>query len=288
MPSIPRRFLLRRTGVIAACACALALLVAPRAEADPVSIAPPVISGTLQVGQTLSVTKGEWTDPSSPITSYSYEWLRCEQSICVIISGATSSTYTLQDADDGQSIDAAVEAMDAQGQFNGAQAEQTFTITDPGLTPPSAPGVLGQPQAGEAQPVVGQPASATPAPETGAASSSLSPVSVAQLLTVRATHRHVQAQVRCEQASPCRRLSLAVFALLGGDAAVQTSGVRHALIAQRSFSVGAEHSTRVSLALTRTGARLLRAHGRLPVVAVLTPSGSGADPLSESRLTITA
>jgi hypothetical protein len=110
---------------------------------------------------------------------------------------------------------------------------------------------------------------------------------MAQLLTVHETHRRVQAEVRCEQAGPCR-LSLAVFALLGSDAAVQTSGARRALIAQRSFSVGAERSTRVSLTLTRAGVRLLKMHRQLPIVAVLAPSGSGTAPLSESRLTITA
>lgn len=278
MPSVPRRFLIRRAGVIAASVCALALLAAPGAKADPVNTVPPVISGTLQVGDTLSMTNGQWSDPTSPIVSYSYEWLRCEQSICIIITGATASTYTLQNADYGQSIDAAVEATDAEGHFSGEQAQITDTITAaPGPIGPSAPGVLGQPQGGEAQPAVGQPASAAPAPEVPAASSSTAPVSMARLLTVREIRGHVQADVRCAQAKPCR-LSLAVL----------TPGMRRALIAQRSFTAGAQRSTRVSLALTQAGAHLLRARRRLPIVAVLAPSGSSADPLSESRLVIAA
>ncbi len=128
MPSVPRRFLARRMGAIAASMTALMLIVAPGAEADPVSIAAPVISGTLQVGQTLSVTNGQWSDSSSPILSYSYEWLRCTQSICLIIPGATSSTYTLQDADNGQSLDADVVATDAEGHTGAEAAPQTFTV----------------------------------------------------------------------------------------------------------------------------------------------------------------
>jgi hypothetical protein len=61
-------------------------------------------NGCAVVGQTLGVSAGAWTN--SP-TSYSYKWERCSTTSarppttasCSAISGATSSTYTVQSAD---------------------------------------------------------------------------------------------------------------------------------------------------------------------------------------------
>lgn len=61
----------------------------------PVNTARPVVSGTYVVGQTLSTTNGTWTGIPTP--TYSYQWYRG----ATLISGATSSTYTLASADAG-------------------------------------------------------------------------------------------------------------------------------------------------------------------------------------------
>lgn len=55
----------------------------------------PVISGTQVVGSSLSSTTGTWTG-TAPIT-YTYQWYRG----VTLISGATSSSYTLVQADAG-------------------------------------------------------------------------------------------------------------------------------------------------------------------------------------------
>jgi lysophospholipase L1-like esterase len=62
------------------------------AGAVPVNIVLPAISGTAQVGQTLTTSNGTWTN--SP-TSFAYQWQREGSNI----GGATSSTYTLALAD---------------------------------------------------------------------------------------------------------------------------------------------------------------------------------------------
>jgi hypothetical protein len=55
MPSMPRRSLLRRVGAtFAASVSALVLLIPAAAQADPTNLTPPVITGTLEYGQTLS------------------------------------------------------------------------------------------------------------------------------------------------------------------------------------------------------------------------------------------
>ncbi len=79
----------------------------------PVNTAPPVISGTATVGQTLSTTDGTWDN--SP-TGYTYQWRRCNPAGngCSNI-GANASTYTLVSADAGHTITVRVTATNPYG-----------------------------------------------------------------------------------------------------------------------------------------------------------------------------
>jgi hypothetical protein len=113
----------------------------------PVNTAPPTISGTLEVGQTLSATQGQWIyDP----TRYAYQWQACG-TVCLDISGATGSTYTLQSSDDKQRIDVAVTATNAGGSATATSAP-TPTVAAPTPPPPvntALPGISGTPQQGQ-------------------------------------------------------------------------------------------------------------------------------------------
>ena len=60
-----------------------------------VSATAPVISGTVTSGGTLTTTNGTWTGYGTTVTSYAYQWNRGGTPI----SGATSSTYVLTDAE---------------------------------------------------------------------------------------------------------------------------------------------------------------------------------------------
>ena len=66
----------------------------PRVAANTVA---PVVSGFVITGQTLSVTDGTW---DRPVANFTYQWKRAG----VAISGATSSTYTVVSADEGNAI----------------------------------------------------------------------------------------------------------------------------------------------------------------------------------------
>jgi hypothetical protein len=91
--------------------------------AAPTNTAVPVISGTTQVGSTLTTTNGTWT--GSP-TGYSYQWRRGGTNI----SGATASTYLLVSADNAATITVTVTATNAAG-----GASSTSTGVGPITTP---------------------------------------------------------------------------------------------------------------------------------------------------------
>ena len=66
----------------------------------------PTISGTAQVGQTLTATTGTWTN--SP-TSFTYQWNRAGTPI----AGATASTYVPVTADIGNTLTVSVTAANS-------------------------------------------------------------------------------------------------------------------------------------------------------------------------------
>lgn len=74
----------------------------------PVNTVAPAITGTAEVGQTLSCSTGTWSN--DPI-SYAYQWKRGG----VNIVGATSSTYVLVAADAGTSVKCTVTATNGAG-----------------------------------------------------------------------------------------------------------------------------------------------------------------------------
>jgi len=74
----------------------------------------PTISGTTEVGQSLTATPGQWSPSPSAI---SYQWERCNAAgvSCAAIAGATGPVYTLVPADSGGEIAVRVLASDADG-----------------------------------------------------------------------------------------------------------------------------------------------------------------------------
>jgi hypothetical protein len=82
--------------------------------AAPKNTAPPSISGTVQVGSTLTAAKGTW---SGYVNAYAYAWSRCDKNgnSCSAISGAKSATYKLTQADVGTTLRVAVTATNGAG-----------------------------------------------------------------------------------------------------------------------------------------------------------------------------
>lgn len=95
----------------------------------PVNSVAPVVSGTATFGQTLSCTTGTWTGVPTP--TYTYQWQR----VTTNISGATSSTYVLVQADVGSTIRCVVTATNSVGSAS-ANSNSTATVA---ATVPGAP-----------------------------------------------------------------------------------------------------------------------------------------------------
>jgi hypothetical protein len=104
----------------------------------PVNTVVPVISGTPTVGQTLSSTTGTWT--GNPAPTYTYQWKRNGSNIV----SATSSTYTLVQADATFAITCAVTGTNVAGAAEATSnsltvfdADAQAFITAAGLTNPT-------------------------------------------------------------------------------------------------------------------------------------------------------
>lgn len=94
--------------------------------AAPTNTAPPTISGTPKVGQTVTSSTATWSN--SP-TDYAYQWLRCSTSgaACVSAPNGTQKSYTLVGADAGHQVRVRVTASNADGSA-AAQSDPTATV----------------------------------------------------------------------------------------------------------------------------------------------------------------
>jgi hypothetical protein len=116
-----------------------------------VNTSPPTISGTPQVGQSLTASDGTWSN--SP-TSFAYQWLRCNPggNACASVASGTQKTYTLVGADAGRTIRVRVTATNADGSSS-AQSDQTAVvapaISKAGPKNTSAPTISGTPKVGQ-------------------------------------------------------------------------------------------------------------------------------------------
>jgi hypothetical protein len=134
--SLPWRSRRLRGMLLAASFVGALLLVAPldADAAPPLNTSPPIVSGTLEPGHTVSASTGTWTDATSPIASYEYQWQHCVSSIeegydCTNIDYAVGSSYTLPWNLAGVQARVVVVATDESGEIGIASSEVTEVIT---------------------------------------------------------------------------------------------------------------------------------------------------------------
>ena len=98
--------------------------------AAPANTSSPTISGTTQVGSTLTAANGSWS--GSP-TAFAYSWSRCDQtgSSCAAIGGATASTYTLLQVDAGTTLRVTFTATNSAGPTSTTSAPTAVVSSPP-------------------------------------------------------------------------------------------------------------------------------------------------------------
>ena len=109
----------------------------------------PTISGTAQVGETLTAdTSGIADEDGLTNVQYEYQWLAGDAEI----AGATSLTHTLADTDEGKAIRVQVGFTDDEGNEETMTSEATDAVAaapTPNSPATGAPAITGTAQAGE-------------------------------------------------------------------------------------------------------------------------------------------
>jgi subtilisin family serine protease len=90
----------------------------------------PVISGTAQLGATLTASAGSWSEAPK---SYTYQWSRCDNTDnnCSQISGATASSYTLAGSDVSNTLRVTVTATNSFGSASATSAATAIIVAAP-------------------------------------------------------------------------------------------------------------------------------------------------------------
>ncbi|HWD14331.1 MAG TPA: hypothetical protein VG519_13355 [Pseudochrobactrum sp.] len=104
-----------------------ARIVDPKPVPEPVDTAPvnavlPAITGTPQVGASLTVSNGTWT--GAPAPTYTWQW----KADAANINGATAASYVLTEAELGKVITCVVTGTNSAGNANATSAATAAVI----------------------------------------------------------------------------------------------------------------------------------------------------------------
>ena len=117
-----------------------------RAGLVPASTGPPLVTGTLSPGATLTTTSGTW---SGDQVAFTYQWERCTDAAtgCSPIPGATTPTYTLTNGDLASTVRVTVSGRNRLGAGTSTSAT-TAVVAGPAGSPtvtaaPLIQGVVG-------------------------------------------------------------------------------------------------------------------------------------------------
>ena len=102
-------------------------VAAATSSAAPKNTAPPTVSGTSKVGQTMTAEPGSW---SGNPTSFAYQWQRCDADVaaCSNLVGATGKTYAVPIADLGYRLRVVATAHNAKGTATATSAITTVVV----------------------------------------------------------------------------------------------------------------------------------------------------------------
>ena len=121
------------------------------AETNSPATGAPTISGTAQVGETLTAdASGIEDEDGLSNAAFSYQWIRNDGSGDADIAGATGATYTLVDADEGKTVRVRVAFVDDGGNEESLTSTATATVqARPNSPATGAPTISGTARVGE-------------------------------------------------------------------------------------------------------------------------------------------
>ena len=129
----------------------LKLTVPGPAAANAPATGAPTISGTAQVGQTLTATTSNIADSDGLVNAvYGYQWVRNDGGTDAEIQGATGSIYTLDAADEGKTVKVRVSFTDDAGNEETLTSAGTAAVeARPNSPATGVPTISGTAQVGE-------------------------------------------------------------------------------------------------------------------------------------------
>lgn len=127
----------------------LAITASAASTATPANTTLPVITGTAQVGHSLTAQSGSWSG-TSPIV-FAYQWRRCDPvgASCADITGATSQSYALVAADASATLRISVTATNAEGTGKALSSPSPVVSAQSAPLNTAAPTISGTARAGE-------------------------------------------------------------------------------------------------------------------------------------------
>jgi hypothetical protein len=117
--------------------------VGPVSASAPVDVLGPVVTGTVEDGQTLSTSEGMWVGGG---VTYEYDWQSCDAdgNNCLDLSDGSDATYTLQTSDIGTTVRVVVIATNAEGSAEATSAPTAVVVAGPPVEQ-VAPQITGTP-----------------------------------------------------------------------------------------------------------------------------------------------
>src|SRR6188472_960110 len=104
--------------------------------AKPAATTPPTISGTANVGSTLTANDGTWSGGGT--MTFAYQWLSCDKdgAKCAEIKGAEQKTYVVQKNDEKNTLRIRVTATNAEGSTAATSVQTALVGAATTTTPP--------------------------------------------------------------------------------------------------------------------------------------------------------
>ena len=110
----------------------------------------PIISGAVQVGETLTVDTSSITDAEGLTGVFNYQWVANDGGDDADIAGAMGEAYTLLDADEGKTVKVRVSFTDHEGYAESLTSEPTAVVAPKPNSPATGlPIISGAAQVGE-------------------------------------------------------------------------------------------------------------------------------------------